>query len=266
MPLELGDYIADLDPNNPLDGESAEKGDDHLRLVKKTVKQSFPNVGGAVTLTHTQLNDLPQDILTAVDATIDFLLPHTEQKGSIKPWSTLYAAIPAGWQLCDGTNNTPDLRDRFIVGAGGSYTVGGSGGSVSATTSSAGGHNHGGATSGHALTKAQMPSHNHGGHIKAYLASTGSVQPVNFPTITGEKRHHYDSSHGKATGTSFDLSGGAVVPNDGSGQAHSHDLGSDGTHSHTVDTRPPYYALAWIIKTSEVTQADIDAFIASLSA
>jgi len=29
--------------------------------------------------------------------------------------------IPAGWALCDGNNNTPDLRDRFIIGAGGTY-------------------------------------------------------------------------------------------------------------------------------------------------
>ena len=61
--------------------------------------------------------------------------------------------IPAGWALCDGTQGTPDLRDRFIVGAVGSYARGNTGGSST--------HNHGGATASHVLTVAQMPSHNH---------------------------------------------------------------------------------------------------------
>lgn len=33
-------------------------------------------------------------------------------------WSRSVASIPAGWQLCDGTNGTPDLRSRFVYGAG----------------------------------------------------------------------------------------------------------------------------------------------------
>jgi hypothetical protein len=39
--------------------------------------------------------------------------------GGIIAWSGTVATIPATWQLCDGTNSTPDLRDRFIVGATG---------------------------------------------------------------------------------------------------------------------------------------------------
>lgn len=34
-------------------------------------------------------------------------------------WSGAIVDIPAGWALCDGNNNTPDLRDKFIIGAGG---------------------------------------------------------------------------------------------------------------------------------------------------
>jgi len=44
-------------------------------------------------------------------------------------WSGDLAAIPAGWQLCDGNNGTPDLRDRFIIGGGGGYNLGSTGGS-----------------------------------------------------------------------------------------------------------------------------------------
>ncbi|MCX5782381.1 MAG: hypothetical protein NT145_06725 [Elusimicrobia bacterium] len=66
-------------------------------------------------------------------------------KGFIGIWSGTIANIPSGWALCDGTNGTPDLRDRFIVGAGSSYNVSDTGGAESVT-----------------LTAAQMPSHSHG--------------------------------------------------------------------------------------------------------
>ena len=49
-------------------------------------------------------------------------------KGTIVLWSGTIATIPNGWVLCDGTNGTPDLRNRFVVGAGGEYSVGSTGG------------------------------------------------------------------------------------------------------------------------------------------
>ena len=64
--------------------------------------------------------------------------------GVIVMWSGTSSNIPAGWLLCDGSNGTPDLRDRFIVGAGSTYSRGDTGGSNSVT-----------------LTTAQMPSHRH---------------------------------------------------------------------------------------------------------
>ena len=64
--------------------------------------------------------------------------------GVIVMWSGAANAIPTGWALCDGTNNTPDLRNRFIVGAGSTYAVGAKGGSDTVT-----------------LTVEQMPAHTH---------------------------------------------------------------------------------------------------------
>ena len=49
-------------------------------------------------------------------------------KGSIIPWYGLIKDIPSGFALCDGKNGTPDLRNRFLVGAGSSYNLGNSGG------------------------------------------------------------------------------------------------------------------------------------------
>lgn len=43
--------------------------------------------------------------------------------GIISLWYGSVATIPGGWKLCDGTNSTPDLRDRFVMGAGSTYIV-----------------------------------------------------------------------------------------------------------------------------------------------
>ena len=57
--------------------------------------------------------------------------------GGIIMWSGAIANIPEGWALCDGQNSTPDLRDRFIIGAGDAYAVGATGGAASVTPSGA---------------------------------------------------------------------------------------------------------------------------------
>ena len=56
MPLETGTYIDSLNASNPASGDLKSEGDDHLRLIKSTIKSTFPNISGAVTLTQTQLN------------------------------------------------------------------------------------------------------------------------------------------------------------------------------------------------------------------
>ena len=55
--------------------------------------------------------------------------------GVIAIWSGATGAIPSGWVICDGNNSTPDLRDRFVVGAGNTYSVGNTGGATSTNTS-----------------------------------------------------------------------------------------------------------------------------------
>ena len=53
--------------------------------------------------------------------------------GGIIMWSGATNNIPSGWALCDGNNGTPNLQDKFIVGAGSSYAVAATGGSKDAT-------------------------------------------------------------------------------------------------------------------------------------
>lgn len=63
--------------------------------------------------------------------------------GFIVIWSGAIVDIPDGWILCDGNNGTPDLRSRFVRGAGGAQNPGDTGGSFTHTHAFTGdGHNH----------------------------------------------------------------------------------------------------------------------------
>ena len=71
MGLETGTYIDSLNSSNPGATDSVAQGDDHIRLIKSTVKATFPNLTGAVTSTHTELNKL--DGVTATTAEINYI-------------------------------------------------------------------------------------------------------------------------------------------------------------------------------------------------
>ena len=106
--------------------------------------------------------------------------------GIICAWSGAVDAIPAGWALCDGTRGTPDLRGRFVLGAGGSYGPGSTGGEARHTLSTAEmpGHSHTAAmadsssTSGSYLARA-ITTASHPGTTTYSTAATGGGQPHN---------------------------------------------------------------------------------------
>jgi hypothetical protein len=81
-------------------------------------------------------------------ATTAFALANGIPSGAILLWSGSIGSIPSGYLICDGTSGTPDLRDRFIVGAGSTYAVAATGGSADAVvvshthTINDPGHNH----------------------------------------------------------------------------------------------------------------------------
>ena len=149
-------------------------------------------------------------------------------------WSGAANAIPSGWYLCNGSNGTPDLRDRFVVGAGSGYSVGNTGGAASVT-----------------LSTAQMPSHNHSvndpthghsvndpGHFHTtndYVARSGYAEPRNFGVGTDGNANSSGNTNTKTTGLVVNAGGtGISINNAGSGSAH--------------ENRPPYYALCYIMK------------------
>jgi hypothetical protein len=70
MALETGTYINSLVATNPTGSDAKSAGDDHLRLIKSTLKSTFPSVTGAVSATHTELNLL--DGVTATTAELNY--------------------------------------------------------------------------------------------------------------------------------------------------------------------------------------------------
>ncbi len=137
--------------------------------------------------------------------------------GMILLWSGAIGSIPTGYYLCDGNNGTPDLRDRFLVGAGNTYSVNQTGGSADAIVVS---HTHT-ATSTSTVTD---PGHNH------TVASASSP-----PNNAGG-----NAVFGPTTNTTSTATTGITV-------ATATTNATSGT-SGTGANLPPYYALAYIMK------------------
>lgn len=74
MALETGTYISDLVATNPTASDPKAQGDDHIRLLKSTIKTTFPNVAGAVTPTHAELNYV-DGVTSSIQAQLDAKAP-----------------------------------------------------------------------------------------------------------------------------------------------------------------------------------------------
>jgi hypothetical protein len=136
--------------------------------------------------------------------------------GGIIIWSGSAAAIPTGWVLCNGSNSTPDLRDRFVVGAGSTYSVGGTGGSANAIVVS---HTH------TATSTVTDPGHTHS--IRNDNNNNNGIIP-----------NGGDGSNSSTTTVNSATTGITVGTTVAS-------AGSSGTNANL----PPYYALCYIMKT-----------------
>lgn len=77
---------------------------------------------------HLQI--LSADGLTVLGQVTDQGVLWNAEIGTVKMWHGLSADIPYGWVICDGTNGTPDLRDRFVMGAGSTYALNATGGAA----------------------------------------------------------------------------------------------------------------------------------------
>jgi hypothetical protein len=137
--------------------------------------------------------------------------------GGILLWSGSIGSIPAGYVLCNGTNGTPDLRDRFVVGAGSAYAVNATGGSADSV----------------------VVSHTHA----ATVTDPGHTHPPASPATTFWGNN--------ATATTGSPGGGGSGASTATGSAVTSISVSNATAgvSGTNANLPPYYALCYIMKT-----------------
>jgi microcystin-dependent protein len=216
MALENATYINGLVPTNPLSTDTVAQADDHIRLIKQALKATFPNITGPVTQSQSQLNSpIPS--------------------GFIGMWSGSIATIPVGWLLCDGNNGTPNLTDKFVIGAGGAYAVGASGGSSTQT-----------------LTVGNLPAHTHSGISDSGGAHTHSITDPGHAhsyTAAGGQNNVYPGNNGGAYPYGSTTGGATTGITINSGGAHTHSFTTNSTGSgNSFSILPPYYALAFIMK------------------
>lgn len=136
--------------------------------------------------------------------------------GMIMIWSGAIGTIPAGWVICDGNNGSPDLRDRFVIGAGNTYSVSQTGGSADAVVVS---HTH---TATSVVTDP--------GHFHTY------TRYASLQIQTGSSTLCWTGT--STINTSTATTGITVATTNST-------AGVSGTNANL----PPYYALCYIMKT-----------------
>jgi microcystin-dependent protein len=142
-------------------------------------------------------------------ATTAYVANNAIPSGVIVIWSGSSASIPSGWYLCNGSNSTPDLRDRFVVGAGSTYAVGNTGGSKDAIVVS---HTHSISDPGHSHSIDMASSQNTNNQVPSQLSTSQTPRTANTNSAN--------------TGISINSTG------------------DSGTNANL----PPYYALCYIQK------------------
>ena len=205
MTVESATYVSGLNANYPPGSDTISEGDDHLRLIKAVLKSTLPNADEAINGVHTgttepsptssgqlwfdtsgsgdlKVRNKANSAFTSVDTTSTAF-----PAGIITLWSGSSASIPGGWTLCDGTSSTPDLRDKFVVGATSTYAVG-----DNATM---------GNTGPHTLTTAEMPAHIHSYKSRGFTGADG----------TGASQQYADEAADYYPGTGSTGGGGSHV-------------------------------------------------------
>jgi hypothetical protein len=144
----------------------------------------------------------------------------TLPSGVIVLWSGAIGSIPAGYYLCNGANGTPDLRDRFVIGAGNTYSVAQTGGSADSIVVS---HTH--------TASVTDPGHTH-----TWTTNTGTNFNSGQTTVSSSSAATSGSNQTFWTGTNATNTTGISVSNVSAG--------TSGTGANI----PPYYALCYIMK------------------
>jgi len=193
MALESAIYIDGLVATNPVSTDPLSSADDHMRLIKATIKATFPNITGAVTVTQADLNAVTTP---AFPSGTRMLFQQT--------------AAPTGWTK-DTSHNDKALRIvSGTVGSGGTNGLS----TLDATAVGTINSSISGNTESKVLSIAQLPAHTHTGSVDLrtnWEAGSSNLSPVG----TGDARYN-----GSASSPSFTTNA------TGGGGGHSHGVGS----------------------------------------
>lgn len=233
MAIESGSYISDLEPLNPASTDLLKQADDHLRLIKSVLKNTFPNITGPVTLTQDQINSPASSVPV----------------GTIMLWYGSSASIPSGFALCngqtvplsDGSGNitTPNLVDRIPMGAGATVAQGATAGGLTASASTA-------ATTANIVGTTDSA----GDHSHLAGTLTAPAPNVTATTRTGDYSIVGSNTGPEVTGITVGA-GGAVTGSTATGGAHTHDFTGTADIASldiSVSTLPPVIGLHFIMK------------------
>lgn len=166
------------------------------------------------------------------------VLAFSGDMAGVHPINPVTRATDKTYALCNGTSyysktvggmlQTPDLQERFILGAGGTYLVGNVGGSIE--------HSHEVIIDKHTLTLEEMPNHKHGRtlYMSGFKDSSGSVD---WAFKSGQLQSRQPTVYRND-----------LLDGQGGSQPHTH-----GASSGLLDHLPPYYTLTYIMKIEEDT-------------
>lgn len=203
-----------------------------------------PDMAGTWDAQNTSIQNLPRgELLTdavnleQVRGLLIASLQGSFPIGMIVLWSGSIVSIPSGWALCDGTGSTPDLRDRFVVGAGTTFNPGDTGGSDSVSLA----HTH---DVGSLVNSAESAHTHASGSLSTDTdATTPSATTTVDQDLAGATVAVASATHTHSH--SHSVTGGST----GGGSSHTHTLsGASASALTTADNKPLYYSLAFIMK------------------